>query len=492
MIFISMYGEPEVKYVNQYKDSGAESRSRIFGPMPPERHQKKFHCAILDTLDKRFNPLRGAFFTLTSRGPDLPDSLPNHGADLLTHCPSLTMGKTRPPSRVKLARKHKRRPVDPSPTPQQLLTEAASLLEQSDASSAYKLASSALKSLKSAIKADEDAIACLPALCILGEACVELGDIAGAQRYFTQAAEIDPDGEISESKGGGPDKFLWLAQLSEEGGQDAVKWFEKAAKVLRGQISELEDEDDNDSDLEEEHNEGSGDSELIKTKKNALASALCAITEIYMTDLSLSPDAESACSKAMEEALQVAPNDPETLQTVASVRISQDRRNEAQKYLRKSLSLWEDLEPGDAKIPSFAVRISLARLLMEAEMEEEAYRVVESLVVEDDTSVETWYLGGFAQYLLAKRTGDKKDLNGSTEETAESYQRQAQQWLQRCLKLYQQEEYEDDRLRDHATELLRELSERIGEPGDENDDEEWEDEEGSDSEGDEDEDMEDG
>jgi len=62
------------------------------------------------------------------------------------------------------------------------------------------------------------------------------------------------------------------------------------------------------------------------------------------------------------------------------------------------------------------------------------------------------------------------------------------------LKLYRLQEYEDERLRDHAIELLDELNKALGDnESDENvSDEDWEDEEGSsNSEDDEDEDMED-
>jgi tetratricopeptide (TPR) repeat protein len=376
------------------------------------------------------------------------------------------MGKTRPPERSKLARKHKRtRPT----SPKELLQQASVALEQSETSTALSLASSALKILKNAIKSDEDALACLPALNLLGEICVELGDISAAHKYFTQAADLDADGEIPDSQGGGPDKFLWLAQLSEEGGQDAVQWFEKAAHVLRRQIASEG----------ETTAENSGES-VAEIKKRALASALCAISEIYMTDLSFLPEAELACSKAMDEALAVAPNDPETLQTMASVRISQDRRAEARTCLKKSLAQWEDMNPEDPNFPAFAVRVSLARLLMEAEMEVDAKEVVLSLIAEDDTSVEAWYLGGFCRYLLSKRA------NGSVDKIVSNYQNRARRWLRQCLKLYQQEDYEDERLKDHALELLQELESILGDGvlDESSNSDEWEDDDDDDDDSD--------
>jgi hypothetical protein len=77
---------------------------------------------------------------------------------------------------------------------------------------------------------------------------------------------------------------------------------------------------------------------------------------------------------------------------------------DAQSALRRSLETWQDLPPEHPDVPDYPERISLARLLMEAQMEEEALEVVERLVGEDDESIEAWYLGGWCLYLMAIRT----------------------------------------------------------------------------------------
>ena len=68
----------------------------------------------------------------------------------------------------------------------------------------------------------------------------------------------------------------------------------------------------------------------------------------------------------------------------------------------------------------------------------------------------------------------------------------SRKWLKRCLTLFDAEEYEDERLQEHAQELLESIKSELGEaPEDDDDvDEVWEDtdEEGADS--DDDEDME--
>ena len=130
-------------------------------------------------------------------------------------------------------------------------------------------------------------------------------------------------------------------------------------------------------------------------------------------------------------------------------------------------------------VPDFATRVSLARLLMEVEMEEEALSVVERLVLEDDGCVEAWYLGGWCLYLLGGKQGPKhaerngtdvmEGVNGDGQSEEEDVYIQSmvssREWLRQSLKLYEMVEYEDERLRDHAMELVAELDVIVGEKG---------------------------
>ena len=116
-------------------------------------------------------------------------------------------------------------------------------------------------------------------------------------------------------------------------------------------------------------------------------------------------------------------------------------------------------------------------------MEEEAIEVLERLVSEDDGSVEAWYLGGWCSYLM----GDKRRKGtgaGQEEEEGEGEHWTAlmvssREWLNNSLKLYHLQEYEDDRLRDHALELVETLNVELGNVAidEEGDGGEWEDEE---------------
>ncbi len=344
-----------------------------------------------------------------------------------------------------------------------LLAEAEELLRTGRADEALPIGVKALKALQSDSTTTKTRP--LPALNLIAEVHLELGDADSARKYFQSAINLDPEGTV-----GGAEPFLWLAQLSEEGGRDSVNWFERGARVLRNEIARM----------------GEGDEGEGSEKRKKLASALCGIIEVYMTDLSWEEDAEEKCESLIAESLLVAPHSPEPLQTLASIRISQARVEEAKRALSDSMELWGDLEPEDVAVPDFPTRISLARLLMEVEMEEEALEVVERLVGEDDQSVEAWYLGGWCLNLLGeKRRKDDARMDRGAENVDDEEDLyttsmvSSREWLRQSLKLYELLDYEDERLQDHAMELVevlgRELEEHDANDGVDGDgaEEEW-------------------
>ncbi|KAA8648608.1 ACL4 family protein [Aspergillus tanneri] len=352
--------------------------------------------------------------------------------------------------------------------PSKLLDQATILLQTGQPDGALALAQHALDN------APANSPSHLSALNLVAEIYVELGDIDVAREHFLRAVELDPTGAIPESQGGGAEKFLWLAQLSELGGRDSVQWFEKGVSVLRHVIQQLEGDSSPQEAIE------------LEGKKRKMANALCGVAEIYMTDLSWEEDAERRCESLITEALHVNPDAPEVLQTLASIRISQLRIDDARAALTKSLSLWKDLPPDSLTIPDFATRISLTRLLMEVSMELEALDVLERLILEDDQSVEAWYLGGWCLQLLADKQQAPKDaeVDDSAESKRHASLVASREWLKQSLALYDLIQYEDERLKEHATELVQEMNKELGEEMDEEDGEEggegegdWEDEE---------------
>jgi tetratricopeptide (TPR) repeat protein len=152
--------------------------------------------------------------------------------------------------------------------PMKLLEQATILLQTGQADAALSIAQQALEI------APSNSPAQLSSLNTIAEIYVELGEIDLARKHFLQAVELDPTGSIPESEGGGAEKFLWLAQLSELGGKDSVQWFEKGVGALRSVIQQLE------------ANNGPAQTLELEEKKRKMANALCGVAEIYMTDLS--------------------------------------------------------------------------------------------------------------------------------------------------------------------------------------------------------------
>jgi len=126
-------------------------------------------------------------------------------------------------------------------------------------------------------------------------------------------------------------------------------------------------------------------------------------------------------------------------QTLANVRISQERMEDAKAALKRSLDLWRDLPPESPVVPDFPTRVSLARLLMEADMDIDAIEVLERLVGEDDTSVESGIL------VVGPVYHGEKQKNGEGESWRVS-RISSRQWLNQSLLLFKQQDYEDERL----------------------------------------------
>lgn len=155
----------------------------------------------------------------------------------------------------------------PKENPETLLLRATTLLQQSQPEEALQNALRGLKYLQRQTSAP-DSKDVLDAMLLVAEIYLELGDMENAREHFSKAVEFDPEGRA------GSEAYLWMAQLSEEGGPDSIRWFEEALKILRREVGELEGQQSPEAQV------------LAAEKKVKMADALCSMTEIYMTDLS--------------------------------------------------------------------------------------------------------------------------------------------------------------------------------------------------------------
>ena len=103
-----------------------------------------------------------------------------------------------------------------------------------------------------------------------------------------------------------------------------------------------------------------------------------------------------------------------------------------------------------------------------------AWEVLKCRVWEHVARGAAWFLGGWCLHLLAGQAGlGECDVE---RRTPDDWLGDCRRWLRQCLKVYEAQEYEDERLREHAAELVADVDEKLGpvEDGVEEEEDEWE------------------
>ncbi|CAX45597.1 conserved hypothetical protein [Candida dubliniensis CD36] len=161
----------------------------------------------------------------------------------------------------------------------------------------------------------ESQIDSVPYLSILGETYLENNELEKAYQILIRGCELDPEANQ------GFEKFLYLGQII--GGQDGINYINIAINKLQSLLSEDED---------------------LNKKSffiNKLNSAIFAEIEIWMTDLCMESEAELKCNELIDYSLQLDNTNPEAFSLLSSIRISQQRNQEAIEALLKSWELFK-------------------------------------------------------------------------------------------------------------------------------------------------------
>ncbi|KAI9439966.1 hypothetical protein H4582DRAFT_1944174 [Lactarius indigo] len=149
--------------------------------------------------------------------------------------------------------------------------------------------------------------------------------------------------------------------------------------------------------------------------KRTIVRALIGQVEIWMdpciTTLCFEPAAESNCEELLK---------------ACSVRMSQQRPEEAKGFLEKAWSTWQDLEADDPRLPPIASRLNLTKLFLELSLFTPALMVLQGIMASDDEEVEAWYLEGWPASKEAK----------SDELTWEELARDSRDCLETCKMLH--------------------------------------------------------
>lgn len=241
-------------------------------------------------------------------------------------------------------------------------------------------------------------------LTLLAEAFMEGSELESAFEVLNRAVEIDPTGEL------GTEKFFYLGQII--GGQEGVRLLKVGIERLHSRLELVGTEAAKADPLI---------TEIMVSQKTVEAAvaymvekinhALLACVEIWMTDLCMETEAESECETLIQYALTFQPTNPENWSTLGSIRISQQRNDEAKVALTKAWELFEArktlLEDNEGDHVEYTELVqpllALAHHLLnvfELELASSAASAVQDI---DDSNLESYYLEAFACYLQVKR-----------------------------------------------------------------------------------------
>ncbi|KAJ2006286.1 hypothetical protein H4R26_001472 [Coemansia thaxteri] len=256
---------------------------------------------------------------------------------------------------------------------------------------------------------------------------LESGEVEPAINCLVRCTEISPDR--------GFEKYMYLGQFALE--LEAVRYFQLGVDAMQRDLDDL----------------AQSSAEQAATLKRKMAEAYVAMTEIYLTDCCFEADAEKKCEEYLQRGLLIDPDCPEIYQTMASVRLSQERADDARECVAKSMSLWANKDPNDpSQIPSYENRLALVRLLLELNDKETALGLLEQLQKEDDESVDAWYLFGWTYHLQSEdNVASSVDTNGSDKT---ELLRSARECFKQAIKLADMFGYDNDGLIEHARELV--------------------------------------
>lgn len=317
-----------------------------------------------------------------------------------------------------------------------------------------------------------------------GSLCLEVGNLDGAKHCLGRAITLQPEEGYS--------KYLSMAQLLE--GKESLQCYLKGIELIQLSITNLQQtktnenttwkqtgksDDTNEVEMttevnkpeegnskeksEERENEPpssssssfSAEPQSVKsTLIRQMSSAFCSVAELYMTDLCDEEDAENQCHSNISKAIETDQSNPEAYQNMASFLLVKQDTEQAKIYITKSLELWlpkyKAVDEGEAAEGTFdpvevcpisyPTRLAAARILIEVESHDHAVEVLEGLVEEDDTVVDTWYLMGWSSYLRGEEHKDN-----------------ARYLLHRAMQVHETTPSNDEQLIEHLEELLTEL-----------------------------------
>ncbi|ODV67137.1 hypothetical protein HYPBUDRAFT_153046 [Hyphopichia burtonii NRRL Y-1933] len=315
----------------------------------------------------------------------------------------------------------------PSATLEQVISNARALVQSSQSDKALEI-------LSPLIPGNENNVFLLQ---IFGEVLLETNDLETAYEVLTAACELDPEANA------GTEKFFYLGQII--GGNDGLKCLDTGLSKLNNQLSLIENnQGENDQILVDLSKIYKDKESLIKYLIKKLNQGIFAKIEIWMTDLCMEPEAEQQCNDLISYSLRLDGQNPEALSLLASIRISQQKPEEAKDSLLKSWELFHSkkaqLEESANKIQNessevvnddnadaFEVGVeyieliqpllTLARFAIELELYELAMTITSNTQDINEDILDAYYYEAFANILSAKKIfADSNNINKDQED----------------------------------------------------------------------------
>lgn len=299
---------------------------------------------------------------------------------------------------------------------------------------------------------------------LYGEVLLENNQVEEAYQILTKSCQMDPQAEK------GVEKFLYLGQII--GGQDGMDYLDVGLNKLNQQY------------------ESGSNSKVIKK----LNEGIFAKIEIWMTDLCMEPEAESKCDELITYALKIDESNPETLSLLSSIRISQQRNDDAKDALVKSWdSFKQRLETAKSQLTNDEVNFELIELIqplitlikfsIELELYDMAIEACQATQDINDQILDVYYYETISTLFKAKQPLGTSDVdyrelpNKSVDEETKS---DVKLILTNAYKIIQTSDDLDPEMVGSINELLSEfggpvMSELMPQRFDDND-EGWEDE----------------
>lgn len=324
-------------------------------------------------------------------------------------------------------------PATPEPSIDALLDKARSLVDRCDYDLALRFAERILQRSPAHVQARE----------LLGVVHIETGDIEAAKKTFLSLLPPSPNAPPTPP----PSAHLYLAQLSEDDPTGALQHYRAAIDIFSAQLKGKE----------RAVKQASND-EVDAELRASIVRALIGMVEIWMDpsyDLCFDPNAEKTCEDLLNLALTTDPGNAEALQALASVRLSQQRPEDAKNCLEKSWASWKDLDPDDARSPPIPTRLSLVKMFLELSLFTPALLVLHGVMSTDDQEVEAWYLEGWCFFLMSEQA---KESGGTLDDLGwEELAKDARDCLETCQVLHVNQQHPDIPLLDHVKELITKL-----------------------------------